>query len=160
MAKEREVFKAFESNVYSLSADDRNVFVGMEDGKVGAVFSANKKEKFTTELTNIPITAVLADPFDVPGKSLFYAGDQKGNLYVLGEKGEVLDSSKVRDGPIFAIQPVEAKKIWVYSDKGRSRRIQGQKDSGDCQQKLQVQHGHGWTVSPGPCQGRLSVGGV
>jgi len=39
---------------------------------------------------------------------------------VLGEKGEVLDSSKVRDGPIFAIQPVEAKKIWVYSDKGRS----------------------------------------
>merc|ERR1719348_50424 len=47
-------------------------------------------------------------------------GDQKGNLYVLGEKGEVLDSSKVRDGPIFAIQPVEAKKIWVYSDKGRS----------------------------------------
>lgn len=120
MAKDKDVLKAFEDNITSLSMDDRHVVVGLSNGKIGAVYSNNKKEKFVTDLTDIPITAVLADPLDTAGRSLFYAGDQKGFLYVLGEKGNVIHSLKVREGPIFAIQEVEVKKIWVYSDKGRS----------------------------------------
>jgi len=120
MAAEKEVFKSFEANIMSVSMDDRHLLVGLINGSVGCVFSQNKKEKFVTEVSEAPITAVLADPLDTAGKSLFYAGDQKGYLTVLGEKGEILDSVRVRDGPIFAIQDVEVKKIWVYSDKGRS----------------------------------------
>jgi len=120
MAGQKEVVKAFEDNITSISMDDRHVLVGLVNGKVGAIYSNNKKEKFVTDVTDIPITAVLADTFDTAGKSLFYAGDQKGYLYVLGEKGDLIHSLKVREGPIFAIQDVEVKKVWVYSDKGRS----------------------------------------
>merc|ERR1712168_313085 len=120
MAFVKEVLKAFEDNITSISMDDRHVVVGLANGKVGCIYSNNKKEKFVTDVTDIAITAVLADTFDTAGKSLFYAGDQKGFLYVLGEKGDLIHSLKVRDGPIFAIQDVEVKKVWVYSDKGRS----------------------------------------
>jgi len=120
MAFVKEVLKSFADNVTSVSMDDRHVMVGLSNGKVGAVYANNKKEKFVTDCSEVSITAVLADSFDTAGKSLFYAGDQKGVLYVLGEKGDIIHSLKVRDGPIFAIQDVEVKKIWVYSDKGRS----------------------------------------
>jgi len=120
MANEKEVLKSFEENIMSISMDDRHVLVGLVNGKVGCIYSNNKKEKFVTEVASVPITAVLADPLDTAGKSLFYAGDQKGFLHVLGEKGDLINSLKVRDGPIFAIQDVEVKKVWVYSDKGRS----------------------------------------
>lgn len=120
MSNDKEVLKSFEENITSISMDDRHVVVGLANGKVGCIYSGNKKEKFVTEVAEVPITAVLADPLDTAGKSLFYAGDQRGNLTVLGEKGDVIHSLKVRDGPIFAIQEVEVKKVWVYSDKGRS----------------------------------------
>lgn len=120
MAQEKEVLKSFEENITSISMDDRHVVVGLANGKVGCIYSNNKKEKFVTDVTDVPITAVLADTFDTAGKSLFYAGDQKGFLHALGEKGDLIHSLKVRDGPIFAIQDVEVKKVWVYSDKGRS----------------------------------------
>jgi len=121
MTSEKKVLKSFEDNITAVSMDDRHVLVGLTNGKVGAVYSQlNGKEKFVTECSDVAITAVLADNFDVAGKSLFYAGDQRGMLWVLGEKGDIIDSLKVRDGPIFAIQDVEVKKVWVYSDKGRS----------------------------------------
>merc|ERR1712212_605448 len=121
MTSEKKVLKSFEDNITAVSMDDRHVLVGLSNGKVGAVYSQlNGKEKFVTECSDVAITAVLADNFDVAGKSLFYAGDQRGMLWVLGEKGDIIDSLKVRDGPIFAIQDVEVKKVWVYSDKGRS----------------------------------------
>ena len=52
--------------------------------------------------------------FDYQGRSLFYAGDQKGWLYVLGERGELIDKIKVRDDPIFAILDVEARKVNIF----------------------------------------------
>jgi len=119
---EKTVLKSFEDNITSVSMDDRHVLVGLSNGKVGAVYYKEKfvKEKFVTDCSSVGITAVLADSFDVAGKSLFYAGDQRGWLYALGEKGELIHKLKVKDGPIFAIQDVEVKKIWVYSNKGRS----------------------------------------
>ena len=43
--------------------------------QVACIYSNQKIEKFVTEeLGDSPITAVLADTFDVKGKSLFYAG--------------------------------------------------------------------------------------
>ena len=67
------------------------------------------------------ITAVLADPLDMAGHSFFYAADQTGRLVVLGEKGEPIDSVQVKNGgSIFAIQAVQPKRVWVYSEKGRS----------------------------------------
>lgn len=120
MSADKEVLKSFEENITSISMDDRHVCVGLANGKVGCIYSSNKKEKFVTDVSEAPITAVLADPLDTDGKSLFYAGDQRGWLTVLGEKGDVTHSIKVRDGPIFAIQEVEVKKVWVYSEKGRS----------------------------------------
>merc|ERR1712212_539619 len=94
MTSEKKVLKSFEDNITAVSMDDRHVLVGLSNGKVGAVYSQlNGKEKFVTECSDVAITAVLADNFD---------------------------SLNVRDGPIFAIQDVEVKKVWVYSDKGRS----------------------------------------
>jgi len=121
MANQREILKAFEDNVYSVSMDESHVLAGLSNGKVACIFSAQKMEKFVTDdLSDVAITAVLADTYDVKGRSLFYAGDQKGWLYVLGERGELIDKIKVRDDPIFAILDVEARKVWVYSDKGRA----------------------------------------
>merc|ERR1712234_83349 len=86
---EKKVLKSFEDNITAVSMDDRHVLVGLSNGKVGAVYSQlNGKEKFVTECSDVAITAVLADNFDVAGKSLFYAGDQRGMLWVLGEKGD------------------------------------------------------------------------
>jgi hypothetical protein len=121
MANQREMIKAFEDNIVSLSMDDSHVLAGLSNGKVACIYAAQKIEKFVTdEISDTAISAVLADTYDVKGKSLFYAGDQKGWLYCLGERGELIDKIKVRDDPIFAIQDVEARKIWVYSNKGRS----------------------------------------
>ena len=40
------------------------------------------------------------------GQSLFYAGDQEGNLFVLGEKGNVIDKLQVTENPIFALKVI------------------------------------------------------
>ena len=74
MDSEKDVLKSFEENIMSVSMDDRHVLVGLVNGKVGCIYSGNKKEKFVTDVTTVPITAVLADPLDTAGKSLFYAG--------------------------------------------------------------------------------------
>merc|ERR1739847_257187 len=126
MANQKQVVRAFPDNVVSVSMDDTHMMVGLENGAVGVVLRRNLFEKFVTEplTTDVNegamITAVCCDTFDVRGQSLFYAGDSTGFLHVIGENGVVIDSLKVRDDPIIAIQDVEARKVWVFSDDGRT----------------------------------------
>jgi len=147
MANQKEILKAFEDNVSSVSMDESHVLAGLSNGKVACIFSGKQIEKFVTDyLSDVSITAVLADTFDVKGRSLFYAGDQRGWLYVLGERGDLIDKVKVRDDPIFAILDVEARKVWVYSDKGRSVvRLENNKLVVDANKKSKFSMSLDWT---------------
>merc|ERR1712168_1758289 len=126
MANQKQVVRAFPDNVVSVSLDDTHMMVGLENGAVGVVLRRNLFEKFVTEplTTDVNegamITAVCCDTFDVRGQSLFYAGDALGYLHVIGENGNLIDSLQVREDAIISIQDVEARKVWVFSENGRT----------------------------------------
>lgn len=121
-AAHKDVIKAFQENVICCSMDQDSVMVGLENGSVSVVLRKNKHEKFVTEPLNdgAMITAVCCDTFDVRGQSLFYAGDALGYLHVIGENGNLIDSLQVREDAIISIQDVEARKVWVFSENGRT----------------------------------------
>merc|ERR1739848_489999 len=98
MGTQKEVTKAFQDNVLSVSLDDSHIMAGLENGSVAVVLRRNMHERFVTEPLNdeAQITAVCCDNFDVRGQSLFYAGDSDGFLHVIGENGNLIDSLKVR----------------------------------------------------------------
>merc|ERR1711973_667153 len=121
-AATKSVVKAFQENVICCSMDQDSVMVGLENGSAAVVLRKNKHEKFVTEPLNdgAMLTAVCCDTFDVRGQSLYYAGDALGYLHVIGENGNVIDSLQVREDAIISIQDVEARKVWVFSENGRT----------------------------------------
>jgi hypothetical protein len=121
-AATKTVVKAFQENVICCSMDQDSIMVGLENGSAAVVLRRNKHERFVTEPLNAGamITAVCCDTFDVRGQSLYYAGDALGYLHVMGENGNLIDSLQVRDDAIISIQDVEARKVWVFSENGRT----------------------------------------
>ena len=94
--------------------DDRFVVVGLTNGSITCIYSFNNVIKWTISVSNVSITAVLADLYDKADEQHFYAADANGNIFAIDEKGNVITKIKTKAARIFAILGSDPTKIVAY----------------------------------------------
>ena len=98
--------------------DDRFVVVGLTNGSIACIYSLNNVNKWMISISNVSITAVLADLYDKADEQRFYAGDANGNIFAIDEKGKVITKIKTGSTRIFAILGSDQSKIVAYYNGG------------------------------------------
>merc|ERR1711913_24610 len=71
----------FNRDVTAVAMDDRFYLVGQVDGTLAAVYISNGNNVFKSKISDNAITAVACEEKDDADNQIFYAGDDKGNLY-------------------------------------------------------------------------------
>ena len=77
-------------DVTAVAMDDNWILVGQVEGYVGALYRKKGKVLFNAKISISPITAVCNEEDDTNVRSIFYAGDEEGNVFAVNKKGEVL----------------------------------------------------------------------
>merc|ERR1711988_1923878 len=72
----------FNRDVTAVAMDDRFYLVGQVDGTLAAVYISNGNNVFKSKISDNAITAVACEEKDDADNQIFYAGDDKGNLYI------------------------------------------------------------------------------
>ena len=98
--------------------DDRFVLIGLTNGSVACIYALNNVTKWVISVSNVSITAVLADLYDEAKEQRFYAGDTIGNIFVIDEKGNLITKINTKGSRIFGILASNSKKIVAYYDGG------------------------------------------
>merc|ERR1712241_605167 len=79
----------FNRDVTAVAMDDRFYLVGQNDGTLAAVYINNGKNVFKEKISDYAITAVACEEKDDADNQIFYAGDEKGNLFTVNKKGNI-----------------------------------------------------------------------
>ena len=110
----------FNRDVTAVAMDDRFYLVGQNDGSLAAVYINNGKNVFKEKISDYAITAVACEEKDDADNQIFYAGDEKGNLFTVNKKGKVIKETSIpeRKGNIHIIANKDKYQIYVYTCKG------------------------------------------
>merc|ERR1711988_1064174 len=110
----------FNRDVTAVAMDDRFYLVGQIDGTLAAVYINNGNNVFKSKISDNAITAVACEEKDDADNQIFYAGDEKGNLFTVNKKGNVVKTRSIpeRKGNIHIIANKDKYQIYVYTTKG------------------------------------------
>merc|ERR1711988_1095070 len=110
----------FNRDVTAVAMDDRFYLVGQVDGTLAAVYISNGNNVFKSKISDNAITAVACEEKDDADNQIFYAGDDKVNLYTVNKKGNVVKTTSIpeRKGNIHIIANKDKYQIYVYTTKG------------------------------------------
>merc|ERR1712018_850576 len=97
----------YNRDVTAVAMDDRFYLIGQVDGSLSAVYISNGNNVFKSKISDSPITAVACEEKDDADNQIFYAGDEKGNLFTVNRKGNV-----------HIIANKDKYQIYVYTAKG------------------------------------------
>merc|ERR1711992_322839 len=110
----------FDRDVTAVAMDERFYLIGQNDGSLAAVYINNGKNVFKEKISDYAITAVACEEKDDADNQIFYAGDEKGNLFTVNKKGKTVKETNIpeRKGNIHIIANKDKYQIYVYTCKG------------------------------------------
>ena len=98
--------------------DDRFIMIGLSNGSVSCIYVFNGVLKWNVPVSDVAITAVLTDVYDIGMEQRFYAGDAIGNIFLINEKGQITRKIRTKGYRIFGILASSPRNIVVYYDGG------------------------------------------
>jgi len=110
----------FNRDVTAVAMDERFYLIGQNDGTLAVVYISNGNNVFHSKISEHAITAVACEEKDDADNQIFYAGDEKGNLFTVNKKGKVVKETSIpeRKGNIHIIANKDKYQIYVYTCRG------------------------------------------
>ena len=110
----------YNRDVTAVAMDERFYLIGQNDGTLAVVYISNGNNAFHSKISDHAIVAVACEEKDDADNQIFYAGDEKGNLFTVNKKGKVIKETSIpeRKGNIHIIANKDKYQIYVYTAKG------------------------------------------
>jgi len=110
----------YNRDVTAVAMDERFYLIGQNDGTLAVVYISNGNNAFHSKISDHAIVAVACEEKDDADNQIFYAGDEKGNLFTVNKKGKVIKETSIpeRKGNIHIIANKDKYQIYVYTCKG------------------------------------------
>jgi len=110
----------YNRDVTAVAMDERFYLIGQNDGTLAVVYISNGNNAFHSKISEHAIVAVACEEKDDADNQIFYAGDEKGNLFTVNKKGKVIKETSIpeRKGNIHIIANKDKYQIYVYTCRG------------------------------------------